>query len=266
MALAKHWVASTRGRERCLLDDDKAGWLWARLRVAIPEAWSCVLMPDRLHLVAPTGSVASVELDVGVRLRRVMTGFTVRFGVRFNVLPPENANSGEIAARMSRYGFQNPLRAGFVDDPWQWTWSTLRDLGGAAFPIWTHLGTVADGLGMAPATALRQLTTTADVAPVPPVTRPVDVASVTGIRAAVAAVMRIPAAWTGRDRTSRALVVQAAAAIGPIDPARLAAALGCGERTVYRDRNGSHPALPAVMRCLSNPRLCGVPWPLRRAG
>lgn len=262
MTIAEHWVASTRGRQRCLLDPDKAGWLWARLRRAIPEAWSCVLMPDHLHLVAPpTGGGGP---DIGTRLRRVLTGFTVRFGVKFEVLPPEVAHSREIAGRMIRYGFYNAVRAELADDPWCWTWSTLRDLGGATFPIWTHLSTVARGLGLAPATTLRRLTTTADLAPPPPVTGPVAVASVAAIRAAVAAVLRIPFASAGTDRTSRALVVQAAAAIGSTDARTLAIALRCGERTVYRDRTATHPALPAVLRCLSNPRLC-PPIPMRRA-
>ena len=87
-------------------------------------------MPDHLHLVVGAGQTG--------RLRRVLNGFTCRFGVRMDVLEPDRANSAAIAGRKMRYGFFNPVRAGLVDDPWRWTFSTLRDLGGAAYPLWTQ--------------------------------------------------------------------------------------------------------------------------------
>ncbi len=137
MAVADHLIAHTRGGARSLLEHTNASWLWTRLRAGFPDALSCELMPDHIHLVAPPGR--------RTRFVRVLAMFTARFGVRFDVLV-EIANTADIAARMIRYGFHNPVRDALVSDPYAWRWSTLRDLVGATHPIWTPLQRVADAL------------------------------------------------------------------------------------------------------------------------
>ena len=65
----------------------------------------------------------------------MLTGYTVRFGVRFDVLAPQPAASDPIAFRMLRYVLLNPVRDGLVVDPWCWPWSTLRDLENLSQPV-----------------------------------------------------------------------------------------------------------------------------------
>ena len=115
MRIAEHWVATTRDGAR-LLVPQRARWLWERLRHHLPDAWSLTIMADHLHMVLPPGA--------GPRLRKLSSAFTGCFGVRFDVLPVEPANTADIAMRMVRYGLCNPVRAGLVDDAWAWPRST----------------------------------------------------------------------------------------------------------------------------------------------
>ncbi len=244
--IADHWVAHTRDGERGLLELERATWLWVRLERAFPDALSCVLMPEHLHLMTPPGMRAP--------LRRLLTSYTTRFGVRFDLADPEPANSPSIAARMMRYGFFNPYRAGLVGDPWQWRWSTLRDLGSACHPVWTDLSSVAAVLELTPRQALHRLTTSADYdAPEPRKVVPM-VASIDGVTVAVGAALRQGASAVQRT-AGRRLVVHACYEIGAPDPRRLASDLGCTLRTVQRLRREAAPGLDAVLQCLADPRL-----------
>jgi hypothetical protein len=255
MAIAEHLVASTRGRVRALLRHEVASWLWDRLRHNLPDALSCLLMPDHLHLVAPPGCRD--------RLCRVLAAGTRVFGIRFDVMSAETANSVAIAARMVRYGLLNPVRAGLVDDPWRWRWSSLRDLGGAAHPTWTDRDAIARSLRIPAARLLEQLASTADLRSPPLACEPVLTATFEGLVRASAAALR----WTDADvlaRThGRRLVVQAAATLGLPGMRGLAERLGCCERTLYRDRARRDPALGAVLVCLADARLLDVAIPDR---
>ncbi len=247
MTVAEHLVATTRGGARSLLEPLYARWLWERLRLNLPDAFSCLLMPDHLHLVVPPGARPL--------LVRILASFTSRFGVRFDVVHVEPASSSAIAARMIRYGLLNPVRSGLVDDPWKWHWSTLRDLGGAVHPVWTDATAVARRLAVPPANLLTKLSTTADERPAPPRFTPLVAATFDGLRDAAAAALRLEPAKALGDRLGRLLIVQAAHAIALPDAERLAAALGCSGRTVRRHRAARHPALDAVLLCLVDPRL-----------
>lgn len=251
MTIAHHLVASTRGRVRTLLLPEHARWLWEHLRRNLPAAFACVLMPDHVHVVAPPGA-QSVFIHV-------LAGFTTRFGVRFEHLPPQPAHSIEIARRMVRYVLLNPVSEGLVDDPWSWRWSTLRDLAGAVHPIWTPAERVASTLAIAPSWLLQRLTSGRDHEPIPPRRgSETVVASVDALRASVGAALRITIDDVRTDLLARRLVVQAAHALGLTGVARLAAELGCAERTVRRDRTRPHPALDAVLLGLADGRLRAV--------
>lgn len=247
MAIAEHLVASTRGRDRSLIWPERAGWLWGRLRDGFPDALSCLVMPDHLHLVTPPGGRP--------RLRRILASFTVRFGVRFDVLDPEPANSPAIAGRAIRYGLFNPVRGGLTDDPWEWPWSTLRDLVGAAVPVWTPLSRVASTLGLSPSAALRGLTRLADHRPRLP--KPVRVAamSIDAVCGAVRSALRLTRGDELTKPLPRKLIVQACFEVGSPSPGALAARLGCSVRSIHRDRTPRQVELDAVLLCLSDDRL-----------
>lgn len=257
MTIAEHIVATTRGGVRSLLRHEVASWLWDRLRHNVPDALSCLLMPDHLHLVARPGCRD--------RISHVLAAGRRSFGIRFDVMSAETANSPAIAARMVRYGLLNPVRAGLVDDPWRWRWSTLRDLGGAAHPAWTRQDDIARALRMPAARLLEQLTCTADRRPPALAPGPVLTATFEGLVRASATALR----WTDPDALARAhgrrLVVQAAATLGLPGVRGLAERFGCSERTLYRDRAGRDPALDAVLVCLADPRLLDVSIPDRKS-
>jgi hypothetical protein len=255
MAIAEHLVASTRGRVRRLLRPEVASWLWDRLRHNLPDALSCLLMPDHLHLVAPPGGHE--------RLRRVLAAGTRSLGIRFDVMSAETANSSAIAARMVRYGLLNPVRARLVDDPWRWRWSTLWDLAGAAHPTWTDRDAVARVLRIPAVRLLEQLASTADQRLFQLASEPVLTATFEGLVRASAAALR----WTESEVLARAhgrrLVVQAAATLRLPGVRGLAERFGCSERTLYRDRSRRDPALDATLVCLADSRLLGVAIPDR---
>lgn len=252
MAVAEHLIAHTRDGARSLLDHAQASWLWARLRAGFPDALSCELMSDHVHLVAPPGG--------RVRFVRVLAMFTARFGVRFDVLV-EIANNAEIAARMIRYGFHNPLQDSLVGDPYAWRWSSLRDLIGAAYPIWTPMQRLADDLRLRPERLLRVVTHTADLRPRRPELATRLAAGMDVLLEATSAALR--SADPTRDPLGRTLVVQAAYEIGAPKAPQLAADLGCCTRTVERIRARRHPALSAVLLCLSDARLRHAASPRR---
>lgn len=244
MAVAEHLIAHTRDGARSLLEHGQASWLWTRLRARFPDALSCELMSDHVHLVVPPGG--------RVRFVRVLAMFTARFGVRFDVLV-EVANNADIAARQIRYGFYNPLQDSLVTDPYAWRWSTLRDLVGAAYPIWTAAHRVADVLALRPERLLRLVTTNADLRPRRPELATSAAASMDVFLDATSAALRL--ADPARNGLGRKLVVQAAYAVGAPKAPQLAADLGCCKRTVERVRAQRHPALSAVLLCLSDARL-----------
>ena len=250
MHVAEHLVASVRGRGPVLLRADRAVWLWERLRGVIPTALACLVMPDHIHLVAPPGYHSA--------LRRALTGFTRCFGVRFDLLEPQVANSPAIAARMIRYVFHNPLRSGDVGDPWCWTWSTLRDLAELTHPVWTPPRELSQHLQLAPEGLLRQLTHTADHHPAPPCPRRVDLASTPAILRAAAKVLRLDPASAANSMLARRLTIQTALEIGHITTRALAAELAIHPRTVLRNRTPPHPGLRAALTTLADPRLASM--------
>lgn len=230
-----------------MIEQERASWLWERLRRALPKALSCVLMREHLHLEALPGRKMA--------LRDVLDGYTRTFGVRLDLADPEPANSPAILFRQIRYGVFNPYREGLVDDPWRWRWSTLRDLGGACDPVWTPLSRVASAVGLSPHETLRRLTSTADFhAPVLKAPS-LLLASLDAVRVAVASALRCAEDQVLRTPKGRRLVIQTCFAIGQPRPAQLAAELGCGVRTIHRARKQPNDGVDAVLRCLADQRL-----------
>lgn len=245
MAIVEHLVATTRRGVSTLTEPEPAAWLFARLRMHFPDAWSCELMPDHLHTVLPPGRRAG--------LVRVLASNP--FGAAFDVLDPQPVTTLRIALRTIRYGFLNPVRDRLVTDAWTWRWSTMRDLAGAAFPIWTPRNAIAAALRVPAGRLLHLVTTEADHRPPPPSAAVVATATFDGMRSAVAAALRMPESAVIDTSIGRRLIVQASAAIRLPDTAYLARELGCSKRTIHRDRAVPHSALDAVMMCLADERL-----------
>lgn len=140
MIVAEELVAVPRFGAR--LRRPHAAWLWTRLHANLPDVLAVVLMPDRVHVIAPAGRRA--------QLVRVLAAFTGLFRIAFDAWPAATAERLAIATQMMRDAFDRPVREGLVADPWAWRWSTLRDLAGAADPVWTPASRIAKELGVAP--------------------------------------------------------------------------------------------------------------------
>ena len=247
VSIAEHLVATTRGGDRSLIWPERARWLWDRLRANLPEALSNLVMPDHLHMVAGPG--------MRPRLRRVLSSFTVRFGVQFDVLEPQVASSPAIAGRMICYGFFNPVRAGLLDDPLAWPWSTLRDLVGAVAQTWTPIGRVASVLGLRADACVRALTSLGEHRSAPLRAGPIGAASWDAVQDAVMSALRLSDVAEILEPRPRRLFVQACYAVGKPHQLALAERLDCSERSIRRDRAGRDAALDAVLRCLGDARL-----------
>lgn len=113
--VTEHLVAHTRRGFRGLTNPAVAGPLWSRLWDRVPGILALVFMPDHVHLMAIPGAAEAFRRTVA-RTR----------GVSFDVAPPTPAMSTAIAGRQIRYVFANPIRGGYCDDPYAWTWSRLR--------------------------------------------------------------------------------------------------------------------------------------------
>ncbi len=102
-------------------------------------------MPDGLHLLIETGDP---ELERR-RLVNVLSGFAQRFGkASWQEVPEPRVVPDRLhLERATRYIPLNPCRAGYVDDPLCWYWTTHRDLVGAVADPWVTPERLARALG-----------------------------------------------------------------------------------------------------------------------
>ena len=124
-----HLVARMRRPYRFFAQFDHAAWMWQRLEVGFPDAVARNLMLNHLH------NLGLVDDPVQARnyLARVCGHLQRRVGIPdlFEPLPPPEIVPLQRAARVARYVDLNAVRAGLVDHPLAWPWSTVRDLVGA---------------------------------------------------------------------------------------------------------------------------------------
>ena len=245
--MAEHLVASTRGRVDFMADSEAVGWLWQRLVTEIGLVLACVFMPDHIHLVVPPGHEAS--------FRRVLRSFHRRYGVRFDLLEPQVCNSPAIATRTVRYAILNPVRAGLVECPWAWPFSTLRDVAGLVGSPWVEAGALAARLRLPRGQLLRRITETADLRPELPSSGAPLLVSLDAALGACASALHIAPSevWTRPSHTR--LLTQVLRHHMPTATAQLAELLEIDPTTLRRRCRDPHPALPAALRCLADPRL-----------
>ena len=134
--------------DRCdisLCDFDIAEWLWPQLRATFPLALASCLMPDHPHLVTPSRGEEEARRD----LNRVLGALARHLGVRHvgEASPPSLIADRQKLQRDLRYVALNPPRAGLVDDPVSWLFSTHRDVVGASVDPWIDAPRLARALG-----------------------------------------------------------------------------------------------------------------------
>jgi hypothetical protein len=110
-------------------------------------------------------------------------------------------------------------------------------------------------LAIPPKTLLWDLSTDADHRAPLPQRVALASASMDALRSAVGSVLRVSERDASALPLGRRLVVQASEAFAMPGTQRLAAELGCCDRTVQRDRTPRHAAVDAVLLCLGDERL-----------
>jgi hypothetical protein len=103
--------------------------MWTRLQAAFPAVVSANLMPGHEHLLPAVVDACAAHQ----RLARICGQLQRKLGIAnlFEPLPRPEIVGIDKAARVARYIDLNPCRAGLVDHPLSWPWTTLRDLVGA---------------------------------------------------------------------------------------------------------------------------------------
>ncbi|MBW1879754.1 MAG: hypothetical protein JRJ84_15435, partial [Deltaproteobacteria bacterium] len=127
-----HFVARAVPGSLLFREQVEARALWSRVAGAVPGLVALVLMPNHFHL--------QHSRDVRRALAVAMRGFArwrnARRGEHGRVWSqmPEPAPlvDAQKRRRTERYIHLNPCRAGIVDDPLAWAWSTHRDAVGLA--------------------------------------------------------------------------------------------------------------------------------------
>ena len=110
--------------------------LWKSLQKTFPDAMSCVLMPNHLHLILPAHYQKHAIWKLGILARAFTKRFFPGHSVWERIPPPTEIPDVHHLARNIRYVHLNPCRKGLVKDPLSWLWSTHRDVCDLVFRPW----------------------------------------------------------------------------------------------------------------------------------
>jgi hypothetical protein len=248
------WHAAVRSaRGTLLFRNGLEGYeLWKRLTRGM-RLRCAVLMPDHLHAGVPDAAAAG--------LAGVLRGYALwrnaargESGPVFDHPPSITPVRGrEHERRTTRYLYLNPPRAGLVDDPLAWPFSTHRDAVGLALPpvirpapdpAAFHRYVSAD-----PSVALEG--TALPIAPPHDAGHPLTPAE---LAAAVSALTRTPAPDLRRRGPARTLLVRACRTLGGLSSRETARALGLGHATAARASATLDRALRVVEQVARDPR------------
>jgi hypothetical protein len=252
-----HFVARALAGTLLFREHVEARALWIRIVHAAPGLVALVLMPNHFHLQHPR--------DVRDALRGAMGGFAQwrneRRGERGRVwsrMPdPAPLVDSQKRRRTERYIHLNPCRAGIVQDPLAWVWSTHRDAVGLALdpvrprvrdPGGYHRWVSSDPHTRVDGTEL-------------PITSAVALAGrqgLTSLAAAVSEVTRTPAEHLHRRGPARSLLLRCARSFCQASTAEIAEYCGVGLRAVQKVDASEEDALRLVARVAGDSRFPGV--------
>lgn len=266
-----HLTACTRRRSLSLLTPAIASSLWCSLWSTFPEALAAVLMTTHFHLIAPGPSPGGAQK----RLRAVLSGCSRRrLPVEGRIAwepvePPAGIPDSRQLARQVRYVVLNPCRAGIVDDPLRWLWSTHRDVMGAVAQPWVSVHRLAAALdrparGFASAhhryvSSDPSVNVAGTAPPVAAERRTSPAEPIERIAWAAAAALRVPLDAVRHRGEPRRLLVQLACARGWRDVRALAGACNAAPRTVQRLlASPPGPSVAAGLLCLGDDRLLSL--------
>jgi hypothetical protein len=224
-------------------------------------------MPDHPHLVGPLADPAAAR----VRLNRLLGQLARKLGIGFlgEAAEPTLIASPQKLLRDLRYVALNPPRAGLVDDPLAWWFSTHRDVIGAIIDPWVDARRLAAALGRRTAGfaswyhryVSADPSVRVDGTPMPRAALPTAITRVplARIGRAVAAATRARPEAIRSKGVHRDLFVALAREQGWRSTSALASACACSTRAIQRSATRDVDLDPARL-CLGDHRLLrGVP-------
>ena len=255
-----HLVARLRSPRRDLRRFEPAAWLWRRIEVQFPQAIARVIMPNHPHLLTPVNDAS----EAMHRFARICGHLQRRLRIPdlFEPIPPPEIVEPSQVRRAARYIELNPCRSNLVLHPAEWLFTSLRDIAGATAPTSVNRRSHAAFTRSQPDAWVdyvvrdeRVLDRRSLADPVPG-DRTIPAFGLETIAAAVAAATRRSPAELRSRGPIRDLFLAAARDQGLTDTALLAQACACTPRTIQAARHRDPPGgLPAVRRCLADPRL-----------
>jgi REP element-mobilizing transposase RayT len=141
-----HLTAHTLAGLRPMASDKECGALFRALRRCFPRVAAAVVMPNHVHLLVEASDPDAARR----RLARCLAAFARRSGAGRMWQPvaePVPIRDAKQLERQIRYVHLNPCRAGLVDDPLCWPWSTHRGVVGAELHPWVSPADLATYLG-----------------------------------------------------------------------------------------------------------------------
>lgn len=261
-----HMCAKAAPSSKPLTHASVAPALWELLEKAFPAASAAVLMTLHLHVNSPFES-----FDEGRRTLAAMLSGTTRSKELGRLLTwepspaPQIVTTPQIHRRTDRYIILNPNRAGLVDDPLLWPWSTHRDVVGAVARPWvepSYLARLHQEEAHGFASRWHRYATRADgvsAAASSPLIRPASQLQSTSLVSLVSATLAATRSGVGALRTkskARAIFLSLAQRHGLVDGTVLRLVCGVSPTTISRHRRRPPPdGLAAAELCLAEPRL-----------
>jgi hypothetical protein len=138
--------ATARSGDRPLESPPAAAASWMQLRRAFTHVRACVLLPDAVHLVVAVDDPVEARATFERVLRTTLSRSTAP--AHWNPIPPAlTLQCTAELERAIRSTVLAPCRANLVCDPFDWMWTTLRDVVGHVADPWLTPEALADALG-----------------------------------------------------------------------------------------------------------------------
>ncbi len=246
--MAYHLVRRSLRGTLAFRTHSEARALWDRLLKHVPDPLALCLMPDHVHLLHRRDVTAGLgkALESYAKWRNAERG---QGGRAWQVRSAPESVEGRVKLRRSiRYIHLNPCRAGLVDDPLGWAWSTHRDACGLALPpmrtrvpdpVAFHGWVSADPTVHVSGTSL----------PTPTLEAPPE-----AISEAVFALTRTPGDLLQGRGAARALLVRSLRCLSGWTPSRIASWAGLHRATVHRASDVWTPEIRVVALALTDRR------------
>jgi REP element-mobilizing transposase RayT len=142
-----HFVARTRFHHPIFKKTSLSRFMWNELRTQFPKAHAAVIMPNHIHLLAPSEDPQKSLKQINDLLKRASIKF--KLGINTWEAPPSPIliPDSKHLLRQIRYVHLNPCRARLTQDLLEWEFSTHREALGLRLKLWPGIQSTLLSLG-----------------------------------------------------------------------------------------------------------------------